>query len=96
MGTNEGLRAHAMTRLAYSAGLRPGEIARIRMADLSFEKGELTVPERKGMNPARFPLPEEPVKAVAAYVIGAKIVIPALENFLAVRNAIVGGFVVHP
>ncbi len=69
LGTNEGLRAHAMMRLAYTTGLRPSEIARIRLNDISFEKGELTVPERKGMNPACFPLPEETVKAVAAYVI---------------------------
>jgi len=72
LGTNEGLRAFAMTRLAYTGGLRPGEIARIRMDDISFEKGELTVAERKGNNPVRFPLPEETVKAVAAYVIGAR------------------------
>ncbi len=61
-----------MTRLDYTTGLRPSEIARIRMKDVSFEKGELTVPERKGMNPVRFPLPEESVKAVAAYVIGSR------------------------
>ena len=72
LGTNEGLRAHAMTRLAYTTGLRPSEIARIRMSDIFFEKGELTVPERKGMNPVRFPLPDDTVKAVAAYVIGAR------------------------
>ena len=70
--TNEGLRRHVMVRLAYTTGLRPGEIARIRLDDLSFEKGELTVPERKGHNPIRFPLPEDTIKAIAAYIIGVR------------------------
>lgn len=70
--TNDGLRTHAMTRLAYTTGLRPGEIARMRLEDISFAQGELTVPERKGLNPVRFPLPEDTVKAIAAYIIGAR------------------------
>ena len=95
-GTNEGLRGHAMTRLAYTTGLRPSEIARIRMTDLSFEKGELTVPERKGMNPVRFPLPEETVKAVAAYVIGARPENAGRNLFVSLsppHNPVTGGLV---
>ncbi len=72
LSSNEEIRIHAMTIIAYTTGLRPVEIARIRLDDISFEKGELTVPERKGMNPIRFPLPERAVKAIAAYIIGAR------------------------
>ncbi len=96
LGSNEGLRAHAMTRLAYTTGLRPSEIARIRIADLSFEKGELTVPERKGNNPVRFPLPEEIVKAVAAYVIGARPEKAGRNLFVSLsppHNPVTGGLV---
>jgi site-specific recombinase XerD len=70
--TAEGLRVHAMAQLGYTTGLRPGEIANIRLDDISFINGELTVPERKGMNPICFPLPEDAVKAVAAYIIGGR------------------------
>jgi site-specific recombinase XerD len=96
LGTNEGLRAHAMMRLAYTTGLRPGEIARILMSDVSFEKGELTVPERKGNNPVRFPLPEETVKSVAAYVIGARPENAGRNLFVSLsppHNPVTGGLV---
>jgi integrase/recombinase XerD len=68
----EGLRTGVMVRLAYTTGLRPGEIARIRLSDIAFAARELTVPERKGDNPIRFPLPDDTVKAMAAYIIGAR------------------------
>lgn len=70
--TAEGLRVHAMIQLGYTTGLRPGEIANIRLDDISFAGAELIVPERKGMNPICFPIPEEAVKAVAAYIIGGR------------------------
>lgn len=72
LSTDEGLRAHGVVRLAYTTGLRPSEIARIRLDDICFEKQELTLPLRKGQNPIVFPLPEETVKAMAAYIIGAR------------------------
>ena len=72
LSTNEGLRTHAIVRLAYTTGLRPSEIARIRLDDISFEKGELALPFRKGQNPIRLPVPEDTVKAMAAYIIGAR------------------------
>jgi site-specific recombinase XerD len=66
------LRANAMAHLAYTTGLRPSEIARISLDDISFKDVQLRVPLRKGCNPAVFPLPEETIKAVAAYIIGAR------------------------
>ena len=82
LSCNDGIRIHAMAMLAYTTGLRPGEIANIKLDDISFEKGELTVPERKGLNPICFPLPERAVKAIAAYVIGARPKIGVRRLFL--------------
>jgi site-specific recombinase XerD len=96
LASNEGLRAHAMARLAYTTGLRPGEIARISLDDISFGKGELTVPERKGKNPARFPLPEETVKAMAAYIVGARPENAGRRLFVSLsppHNPVTGGLV---
>jgi site-specific recombinase XerD len=96
LSTPEGLRTFAMIRLACTTGLRPGEIARIRMEDLSFTARELTVPERKGDNPVRFPLPEETVKALAAYIIGARPRIDAPQLFVSLsppHRPITGGLV---
>jgi site-specific recombinase XerD len=61
-----------MVHLAYTLGLRPKEISRIRLDDISFSKAELTVPERKGQNPVTLPMPEQTVKAIAAYLIGVR------------------------
>jgi site-specific recombinase XerD len=67
-----GLRANAMAHLAYTTGLRPSEIARISLDDISFKDAQLVVPCRKGCNPAVFPLPDQTIKAMAAYIIGAR------------------------
>ena len=66
------IRTAAMVHLAYTLGLRPKEISRIRLDDISFSKAELTVPDRKGQNPLSLPLPEQTVKAIAAYLIGVR------------------------
>ena len=66
------LREHAMARLAFTTGLRPCEIARVRLDDVSFKDAELRVPVRKGCNPAVFPVPLDTIKAIAAYIIGGR------------------------
>ncbi len=66
------IRAAAMVHLAYTLGLRPKEISRISLDDISFSKAELAVPERKGQNPVTLPMPEQTVKAIAAYLIGVR------------------------
>jgi site-specific recombinase XerD len=53
-------------------GLRPDEICSITLDDISLSRGELTVRERKTDNPVILPMPEEVVKAIAAYLIGAR------------------------
>ena len=66
------LRAMAMTQLAYALGLRPKEIARLTLDDILFKKAQLRVADRKSCNPLMLPLPEAAIKAVAAYLVGAR------------------------
>ena len=61
-------RTYAMVHLAYSLGLRPVEISRITLDDISFKRGELTLRERKGGNPITLPVAENAIKAIALYV----------------------------
>jgi site-specific recombinase XerD len=67
-----GIRTYAMVHLAYSMGLRPKEISQLRLNDISFGQQLLRVTVRKGDNPLELPIPEHTVKAVAAYIIGAR------------------------
>jgi site-specific recombinase XerD len=71
-GTPRELRIHAMLHLAYSLGLRPKEISLIRLDDISFSNGEISLADRKCLNPIKLPLPEAAIKAIAAYIIGAR------------------------
>lgn len=68
----KGLRTCAILHLAYTLGLRPKEITLIRLDDISFSQGELTLRERKCENPIKLPLPEKTIKAIAAYIIGVR------------------------
>lgn len=70
--TAKDLRANAMIYLAYTLGLRPKEISRISLDDLFFAEGKIAVPDRKNTHPIRLPLPEDTLKAICAYVIGAR------------------------
>ena len=67
-----GIRTYAMVHLAYSMGLRPKEISQIRLDDISFGRQLLRLTVRKGDNPLELPIPEHTLKAVAAYIIGAR------------------------
>ena len=66
------IRTYAMVQLGYTMGLRPKEISRISLDDITFSTLLLAVTERKGNNPVELPMPEHTVKAIAAYVIGAR------------------------
>jgi integrase/recombinase XerD len=79
------LRTAAMICLGFYIGLRPKEISRIRLDDIKFKKQEICIPDRKNTNPARLPLPDRCIKAVAAYIMGGR---PATDNrklFITVR-----------
>jgi integrase/recombinase XerD len=70
--SQSGLRTYAMLQLAYTLGLRPIEICRITLNNISFRKAELNINWRKCHNPLKLPVPEITIKAIAAYIIGAR------------------------
>ena len=70
--TSVDIRTYATLHLAYTLGLRPVEITRITLDDISFQKGALTLPDRKADNPITLPVPENTLKAIAAYVLKAR------------------------
>ena len=69
LSTPANIRTYAMIQLAYCLGLRPFEITRITLDDISFRKRELLVKTRKGNNPMTLPVPEHTIKSIAAYLI---------------------------
>lgn len=69
---NKDLRTAAMVHLSYFVGLRPKEVALIRLDDIGFVKSQIRIAVRKGANPVKLPLPEVAIKAVGAYVIAAR------------------------
>jgi len=72
IGSASDIQTYALVQLAYTMGLRPKEISRISLDDISFSAQQLKVCDRKGKNPVELPMPEHTVKAIAAYVIGAR------------------------
>jgi site-specific recombinase XerD len=79
------IRAYAIVHLTYTLGLRPIEITKITLDDISFQKGELTLADRKADNPITFPVPQNTLKAVAAYVLKARPKSPQRHLFLSCR-----------
>lgn len=70
--TPKELRTYAIVHLAYTLGIRPKEISLLRLDDIYFKKQEIALYKRKNQTPLILPLPENTVKAVAAYVIGGR------------------------
>jgi len=66
------LRTYAMVHLAYTLGLRPREISLLRLDDIFFKAAELWVRTRKNAAPVRLPVPEDTIKAMAAYLVGGR------------------------
>ena len=72
LSSQSGLRTYGMLQLAYTMGLRPIEICQITLDNISFGKAELNINWRKCHNPLKLPLAEVTIKAIAAYIIGAR------------------------
>jgi len=66
------IRDYALVHLSYTLGLRPVEISRVTLDDLSFKKRELALRDRKADHPITLPVPENTLKAIAAYVLKAR------------------------
>ena len=82
LSTPYDIRTYAIVLLAYTLGLRPVEISTITLEDISFRKRELTLSHRKGCNPVTLPLPEQTIKALAAYLIKARPQSPSRSVFV--------------
>jgi len=82
LSTPSEIRTYAMVHLAYSLGLRPVEVSRITLDDISFEKAEITLRDRKGNNPITLPISENTIKAIAAYVLKVRPKNPYRHLFL--------------
>jgi site-specific recombinase XerD len=67
-----GLPTYAMLNLAHLLGLRGKEISLITLDDISFGRAEISIRNRKSENPIKLPLPETAIKAIAAYIVGAR------------------------
>jgi len=85
VSTESGLRTNAIVRIAVSTGIRPAEIANITLDDISFKNSLLTIPVRKGKNPVTLPLPDDTIKAIAAYIVGARPEINERALFLSLK-----------
>jgi site-specific recombinase XerD len=72
LNTPVDIRTYAMFHLAYFLGLRPVEISRITLDDISFSKAELIISNRKADNPITLPVPLNVLKAISAYVLKAR------------------------
>jgi integrase/recombinase XerD len=72
LSSQSGLRTYAMLQLAYTMGLRPIEICQITLDNISFRRAQLNINWRKCHNPLTLPVPETTIKAMAAYIIGAR------------------------
>ncbi|NOQ45401.1 MAG: tyrosine-type recombinase/integrase [Desulfobulbaceae bacterium] len=79
------LRTYAMLYLAYFLGLRPKEISLISLDDIFFSRCEINLPIRKSKNPIKLPLPDDAIKAIAAYIIGARPKSDRRHLFLKIR-----------
>jgi integrase/recombinase XerD len=80
------LRTSAMVHLAYMLGLRPCEISSMLLDDIFFKAAELCIRTRKNNVPVRLPVPEETIKAIAAYLVGGRPKTNHREVFLTLKQ----------
>jgi len=66
------LRSAAVIHMAYMLGLRPCEIASLKLDDIDFGKAEVCLRHRKNNRFERLPLPEPALKAITAYLVGGR------------------------
>lgn len=63
-----GRRDYAILLLLSRLGLRGGEVLRLTLDDIDWERGQILVRSRKGPGSARMPLPHDVGRAVAVYL----------------------------
>lgn len=72
LSTTKDLRTNATLHLAYYLGLRPKEIRLLTLDDISFRQKEVFIRTRKNCDPAHLPIPNNVIKAIAAYMVGGR------------------------
>lgn len=72
LSTAKDLRTNATLHLACYLGLRPKEIRLLTLDDISFRQKEIFIRSRKNTNPAHLPVSNNVIKAIAAYIVGAR------------------------
>lgn len=77
-----GARDRAIVWCLATLGLRPGEVARLRLGDIDWRAATLTVSQRKSRRGAVLPLPARAGEAVAGYLRGHRPVTEAREVFV--------------
>lgn len=83
-GSAVGCRDYALIVLLLRLGLRRGEVAALRLDDIDWRAGELTV-RGKGSRVDRLPLPADVGEAIAAYLRQTRPVTARREVFFRVR-----------
>lgn len=63
-----GFRDHAIVLCLATLGLRPGEVAGLRLDDINWRGGTLQLPSRKNRRGAVLPLPRKVGRAIVAYL----------------------------
>lgn len=66
------LRSAAMVHLAFMLGMRPHEINTLTLDDVNFSQSEICIRQRKNNRSDKLPLPEQALKALAAYLVGGR------------------------
>jgi site-specific recombinase XerD len=82
--TANGRRDLAMLTLLARLGLRAGEVAALRLEDIDWRAGEITV-QGKGRRSERLPLPADVGEPVAAYLSDGRPVPPAAQRQVFLR-----------
>ncbi len=67
LSVSSGIRTYAMMHLIYYLGFRPKEISLLKLDDIAFCRREVII-KRKNGTTSKFPLPENTIKAIAAYI----------------------------
>lgn len=83
--SSQELRANALLHLAYTTGLRPREVSLLTLDDICFQQAEVKIWDRKCKDPIALPLPEDTIKALAAYLVAVRPKIKERALFLSLN-----------
>lgn len=86
--TTEGLRNYAIMLLAFDTGLRSVDIRKLRLGDIDWKKGLVSIRQSKTDKPLTLPLSGKVMNAIADYVLKARPECSHDEVFLAVKGPV--------